>query len=195
MSDPFTSPRMPKRLSETTSQDVDTYLQTSSAIIVPFGSLEQHASASPVGTDAAIAAAPGDELSLRTGVLVAPTLPLGVSAFHSQYRGTISLSPQSYIAVVRDILHSLLDQRFRRLLLLLINAHFENSGLLRATAEELLAHCKRRAKATVLAEGRDAQLMATAGACEVLQFQGSSDARSSALVLPETMRSRTSRRW
>ena len=129
--------RRPKRLVDQSSAAVRHYLETKRTIIVPFGATEQHGPGLPVGTDAAIARALGDAVSAQTGVLVAPTLPVGVSAFHIRYSGTISLRPETYIPLTKDILWGLVQQGFTRLFL--INAHFENSGILRATAEQLLA--------------------------------------------------------
>jgi creatinine amidohydrolase len=130
----------PKRLRVQTSEDVRRYLQIQNVVIAPFGSYEQHGAALPVSTDAMIAEALGDALSARTGILVTPTVSLGLSAFHSQYPGTLSLRPDTYVSLVRDILSALIAQGFTRLFL--INAHFENSGVIRAVAEQLVCDAR-----------------------------------------------------
>lgn len=135
------------KLRDFSSVQVRSYLNAQRTIIVPFGSFEQHGAALPVGTDATIAEALGDALSARGHTLVAPTLSVGASAFHSRYPGTISIKPETYIALVRDFLNALVQQGFTRLFL--VNAHFENSGLIRGAAEQLLA------------EGQDTAIMLT----------------------------------
>ncbi|MDX6230264.1 MAG: creatinine amidohydrolase, partial [Frankiales bacterium] len=63
--------------------------------LVPVGATEQHGPHLPVGTDTLVAQAICDAASVRTGALVLPALPVGVSYGHGTVLpGTLSLSPE-----------------------------------------------------------------------------------------------------
>ena len=56
--------------------EVETYLKTSTAIIIPIGSTEQHGPTGLIGTDAMCAEAVADQVAKALGVVVAPTLAI-----------------------------------------------------------------------------------------------------------------------
>lgn len=124
-----------RALSGLSSSAVTELLAKTQTVIVPFGAVEQHGPALPTGTDAMIAQAISAAVSEKTGAPYAEAIPLGLSAFHMAFAGTISLSVETYSGLVRDVLKSLVEHGFRRQLI--VNAHFENSGVIRAVAEEL----------------------------------------------------------
>jgi len=59
-------------------------------------------------------------------ILVAPTLCYGVSPHHMAFPGTVSLSPDTLIAVVCDVVRSFVTDGFRKIIL--INGHGGNSA-------------------------------------------------------------------
>lgn len=59
--------------------------------------------------------------------LVAPPLPFGLSDHHLGFPGTISLHPETFYAVIRDVVSSLLAHGFRRFLL--VNGHGGNMAM------------------------------------------------------------------
>ena len=71
--------------------EVETYLKTSTGVIVPIGSTEQHSPAGIIGTDAVCA----ETLAWKTGELVdsivGPTLAVGMSEHHMKFPGSITL--------------------------------------------------------------------------------------------------------
>ncbi|MFZ4835479.1 creatininase family protein [Rouxiella sp. Mn2063] len=112
------------RISEMNWQQLERYLQTDDRVIVPLGSTEQHAMLS-LSVDSILAEKVALDAAELSGVPVFPVLPFGMTPAFSDYPGTISLSMQTYIGVINDILNNLKRQGFRRILF--VNGHGGNS--------------------------------------------------------------------
>ena len=104
--------------------DVESYLRRDDRAIFPVGSCEQHGRHLSFATDYLIPTEIARRVSARTGVPVTPTLGFGMSVHHMDFHGTITLSPDTFVAVTRDILESLSRHGFRRVLIL--NGHGGN---------------------------------------------------------------------
>jgi len=111
------------RLEDLNWMDVERYLEQDDRLILVLGSCEQHAYLSLL-TDIKIPQALADAASNKTGVLVAPPLNFGVSPYFLDYPGTLSLSVNTIVSAVEDILRSAYRHGFRRILLL--NGHGGN---------------------------------------------------------------------
>jgi creatinine amidohydrolase len=96
---------------------LEDYLRDDDRVIVPLGSVEQHAQLS-LGTDAILAERCAEEAADGTAVPVLPVLPFGLTPRFTAYPGTISLRPTVYMDIVHDILDGLAAHGFRRILLL-----------------------------------------------------------------------------
>lgn len=96
---------------------LEDYLGVDDRVVVPLGSVEQHAYLS-LGTDAIIAERCGIEAAEGTRVPVLPAMPFGLTPRFTEYPGTISLRTTVYMDVVQDILDALHAHGFRRFLLL-----------------------------------------------------------------------------
>jgi creatinine amidohydrolase len=106
------------------------------AAILPVGAIEQHGPHLGVGMDSALAGTLCAAAGARTGVPVLPLLPYGCSLGHSRkWPGTLSLGPQTLIAVVSDLGDWLLASGVRRLFL--VNTHVTNAAPLRCALEIL----------------------------------------------------------
>lgn len=125
------------RLDLCTWQEVEAYLQTSRGIIVPIGSHEQHGPSGLVGTDAICPEFIARGVGERHGVLVGPTLGIGMAQHHLGFPGSVSLRPTTLIAVVRDVVHSLLRHGFTHVYFL--NGHGGNIATVTAAFSELYA--------------------------------------------------------
>lgn len=116
-------------LAELTWQQVNE-LDKSTVVIVPFGAMEQHGPHLPLETDALIAT----ELVRRIDtefdhrLLVAPTQWLGLSTHHMSFSGTISAFVETYLALATEILSSIAQAGFKKILAL--NAHGGNASAL-----------------------------------------------------------------
>lgn len=121
---------------------IEEYLTRDDRIVVIIGACEQHAYSSVMADvleplEIAKAAAQVDP------VLIAPPLPYGLSPYFVTYPGTISLRVETFAAVVRELLESVLRQGFRRVLV--SNGHGGNTGVLSPLLVELAnAHPEAR---------------------------------------------------
>lgn len=106
--------------------DVERYLETNDRLMIVIGACEQHGYLSLL-TDVKIPMALADAASEKTGVLVAPPLNFGSSPYFLAYPGTISLRLETMLDVVEDIVSSVHQQGFKRLLIL--NGHGGNDGV------------------------------------------------------------------
>ncbi|HWR13573.1 MAG TPA: creatininase family protein [Terriglobales bacterium] len=117
------------RLAEMTWQEIN-QLDRSTVVVVPFGAMEQHGPHLPMETDSLIAT----ELSLRLDaecgnrLLVLPTQWLGLSTHHMNFAGTITASVDTYLDLATEIIGSIAQAGFEKVLVL--NAHGGNVSAL-----------------------------------------------------------------
>ncbi|MGC9954642.1 MAG: creatininase family protein [Rhizomicrobium sp.] len=95
--------------------EIEAYLASSKAILIPIGSTEQHGPNGLLGTDALcaeiIARRAGDE----AGILIGPTFNVGQSQHHMSFPGTMTLRPSTMIAAMTDWAQSLARHGFERI--------------------------------------------------------------------------------
>lgn len=95
-------------------------------VVLPLGSLEQHGHHLPMLTDTLIIGeiARRAEHALKDEALFLPILWVGASDHHLGMPGTVSIGNSHYVAVLEDVLESLIQAGFRRVFLL--NGHGGN---------------------------------------------------------------------
>ncbi|MFC0471262.1 creatininase family protein [Halalkalibacter kiskunsagensis] len=117
-------------LTEMTWEEVEHALKTAKMAIIPVGAHEQHGPHMVESCDAVLAEEMSKRLAERLfpNVIVAPTVNMGVSPHHMNFPGTISLSPDTLIAIIRDMIQSLKQHKIEKFLLL--NSHGGNQTTL-----------------------------------------------------------------
>jgi creatinine amidohydrolase len=104
---------------------LEAYLAGDDRIVLPLGSIEQHAYLS-LGVDTILSERVAVEAAEPLGVPVMPALPYGITPYFGAYPGSPTVSVETYGALLRDVLGSLHGQGFRRFLL--VNGHGGNGG-------------------------------------------------------------------
>ena len=94
-------------LENLTWPEVARILGRDSRLIFPVGALEQHGPHLPLGTNTFIAQRLAEDLSEDLGILLAPTLPFGVTLHgHGRFAGTATLRRKTLHKAVNDLLAS-----------------------------------------------------------------------------------------
>ncbi|CAN5662297.1 creatininase family protein [soil metagenome] len=110
-----------------------------SIVLLPTGATEQHGPHLPTGTDSYavehIVRSAASRVAGHVPVLVTPTMPFGCSPHHLSFGGTMSISSQTYYAVVGDLVESLIIDGFTRVLV--INGHGGNHELIQLVVRDL----------------------------------------------------------
>lgn len=112
------------RAAEMNWMQVEEYLRHDDRAVLPIGSTEQHAYLS-VATDLLLAERVAVESAEPLRVVVFPVLAYGLTPHFRSYPGTISLRLETLVEVLRDVLDSLADSGFRRILI--VNGHGGNT--------------------------------------------------------------------
>jgi hypothetical protein len=114
-------------LAQMTSRQVEAAIARGrTAVVVPFGALEQHGPHLPLDTDAVLGDRLGPMLAERLDALCAPTIRVGCSWHHLAFAGTLSIRPETLLMIVEDLVDSLTRHGFRRIVLL--PTHGGNEG-------------------------------------------------------------------
>ncbi len=106
-------------------------------VLLNIAATEQHGGHLPVATDRLI----GEFFLARLDqqmsgqVLILPAVGVGCSDHHMGFAGTLSLSHTTFIAVVKDIIQSVIHHGFRKIILL--NSHGGNQGVMQVIIEQL----------------------------------------------------------
>ena len=87
--------------------------------IIPLGSVEQHSSHLPIGTDVMLAEAIGAALAERIGALLLPAIPISTCYEHKGSVGSVCMRPSTFYQMLQDIVLCLRDQGIKKIAVVL----------------------------------------------------------------------------
>ena len=115
------------RLIEQSPKNLARIIAKKPLLLIPIGSVEWHSNHLPLGVDSLLSLALCEEISARTGCIVAPLLTCGICRDlqpERGYFGTVdTIREQTLSNLVADLLHGYSKMGFRQVLL--FNGHFE----------------------------------------------------------------------
>src|SRR5438270_13982067 len=112
------------RVADLNWMQLEAQLERDDRIVLPLGSTEQHAYLS-LATDSILAERIAVEAAEPLGVPVLPALAYGLTPYFAAFPGSPSLTEDTYLRVVAELLDSLRGQGFKRVLL--VNGHGGNT--------------------------------------------------------------------
>ncbi len=87
--------------------------------ILPIGSVEQHSSHLPIGTDYYVAKAVSEAVAEKMNALLFPTIPFSTCYEHRGTKGSVCMRPTTFYHLVQDLVMSLYDQGIKKVVLIL----------------------------------------------------------------------------
>jgi creatinine amidohydrolase len=106
--------------------EVEDLLSRTDMVIIPVPAIEQHGPQLPIGTDYFTGEELAKLIAQKTDVLVAPILLPGISPYHMEFPGTITLSADTVQRVYFEAVQSLIQHGFRRFMILTSHAGNRN---------------------------------------------------------------------
>jgi creatinine amidohydrolase len=131
------------RVADMNWMQVEEHLRTDDRCVLPIGSTEQHAYLS-LATDNILAERVAVEAAEPLGVPVFPVVAYGITPAFRAYPGTVTLRVSTFLDTLRDILDSLAEQGFRRVLI--VNGHGGNTPAMGFVNEWTADHPGSRVK-------------------------------------------------
>ncbi|HTX07430.1 MAG TPA: creatininase family protein [Solirubrobacteraceae bacterium] len=128
-----------------TAPDLRDAAAAGDVVLLPVGAVEQHGSHLPTDVDIRCALSVAEEAaSRRQYMIVAPPVWWGLSDAHRGFGGLLTLRPETFLNLLRDLCNSILDDGFGKLVLVV--AHGSN----RAPAQIVLAEMAQTRGARVM---------------------------------------------
>jgi creatinine amidohydrolase len=113
----FIEKKVKNYLPHMTWPEVEEALKRTDVVIIPVGSIEQHGKHLPLGTDSYDTIEISKLIAQKTEVVVAPAVLAGLSSHHMGFPGTITLTPETFEAVIYETALSLIKHGFRKILI------------------------------------------------------------------------------
>lgn len=134
---------MSVHLAHLTWEEAGQAVQDGKLVIVPAGATEAHGPHLPLDVDTHQAATVAERLAERVGALVAPAIPYGYSTTWMGFPGTVTLQAETFQQVLVEVVSSLVEHGFHRVLIL--NGHRPNGTACDVAARRVVdAYAHRR---------------------------------------------------
>ncbi len=125
------------KYAEMTAAELKDLDREKTLVVLPIAAVEQHGPHMPTATDTIICTAVAEQVeqNLNESLLLLPTLWLGASQHHLRWGATLTSRVENYETLLCEICESLLDDGFRRVLIL--NGHGGNIGPMQISLRRL----------------------------------------------------------
>jgi creatinine amidohydrolase len=137
-------PPSSRSLGELTFVEVSRHLKETSIVCLPIGAIEQHGPHLPLNTDSVIAEELTRRVIARWGsdldLWQLPTLAISLSREHDWAPGTLCLTLESFVALVKDVGREIVRSLPARNLAI-VSGHGGNRGVLENLIRELRSDC------------------------------------------------------
>jgi len=130
------------RLARLSQPEAESRLRGSRLAVMAPGSIEQHGPHLPLGTDAFAADTLAEVVARKMDAVLVPLPLVGVSPYHLSWVGSLSLQPQTMIAVIEDICECLARHGVDKVLF--VNWHEGNTPTLRLAGDSVQRKFKMR---------------------------------------------------
>ena len=128
------------RIRDMNWMQVEAYLEHDDRAVIPLGSTEQHAQLSLM-VDCILSERVAVDAAEPLGIPVFPPVNYGITPYFKGYPGTISMRPETLIAVFRDVFDSLKRAGFHRIMV--VNGHGGNAPVA-SLAQDWMSENERR---------------------------------------------------
>lgn len=122
-----------------TREELQSFAEQDSLVVVSIGAIEQHGPHLPVNTDnlivKEIAKRSIEKASETIPIVLGPNIPFGFSPHHFIYAGAISLSVQTLLSVIKEVVESVIKSGFTKVFIL--NSHGGNDEIIKLAAKEI----------------------------------------------------------
>src|SRR5437867_1429308 len=125
------------RISEMNWMMVEVYLKRDDRCVLPLGSTDQHVYLS-LSVDSILEERFATLVADLASVPVFPVKPYGITPYFRAFPGTITLRDQTFLSIVREIVDALVEQGFKRILI--VNGHGGNTPALNLVGEWIADH-------------------------------------------------------
>jgi creatinine amidohydrolase len=173
-----------------TRAEMPAWANKGTVVIVPFASTEQHGEHLPLDTDQRELYYVATEAARRLDdvpVLVTPMIAYGISPHHMVHAGTITLSVETALRVLREVCESIAAHGFERIIIL--GGHGGNSGTISASVLELRHTMKLQISGLNWWDLCPAEIdAATEGPCHTIGHAGEGETSCILKVAPQLVR-------
>lgn len=111
-------------LKEMSWTEFDERRKTCDTVIIPGGAIEVYGPHMPLGSDSIVSMAICERVAKNTNAIIGPMIEVGESVALGEFPGTIVIKPETYAAVLKDVLDSLIKWGFKNFMF--INMHAGN---------------------------------------------------------------------
>jgi creatinine amidohydrolase len=122
------------RVADLTRDEFSDAMREERWLLLPFGAMEQHGPHLPLGTDLFYAEHVCLAVAERVNGLVGPGFPYGICRTMRNFSGTVSLSPETFVPILREILAEYARHGARKFVLLAGHAEEAQDAAMREAA-------------------------------------------------------------